>query len=163
MVVEVRHGSWDKPEVYQWLAERGIGFCNIDQPVIGLSIKPSDRTTAQVGYVRLHGRRYDTWFGQDPETPSSERYNYLYSEEELKPWLKRIKKVAKTGESTFVITNNHFAGKGIVNALQLIHLLSKQPVEAPPTLVEHYPELGPICTTTGITPNLFYNREPRNL
>ena len=155
IVVEVRHSSWDKPEVYEWLAERGIGFCNIDQPVIGRSIKPSDRATAQVGYVRLHGRRYDTWFSQDLEMPPSERYNYLYSEEELKPWLKRVQKVARTGEATFVITNNHFAGKGIVNALQLIHLLAKQPVDAPPTLIDHYPELQSICNTTGITPSLF--------
>jgi uncharacterized protein YecE (DUF72 family) len=155
IVLEVRHSSWDKPEVYEWLAERGIGFCNIDQPVIGRSIEPSERTTSTVGYVRLHGRRYDTWFSNKPEMPSSERYNYLYSEEELEPWLERIQKVAQSGESTFVVTNNHFEGKGIVNALQLIHMLTKKPVEAPQTLVEHYPELEPISIVPGATPNLF--------
>ncbi len=41
---------------------RGVGFCNIDQPVIGRSMKPTERTTSPIGYVRLHGRRYDTWF-----------------------------------------------------------------------------------------------------
>lgn len=155
IVVEVRHNSWDQPEIYEWFAERGIGFCNIDQPVIGRSIKPSDRLTGQVGYVRLHGRRYDTWFSRDPDTPSSERYNYLYSEQELEPWLKRVQNIAQTGESTFVITNNHFGGKGVVNALQLIHLLTKRPVDAPVTLVKRYPELEPICNTVGVTPNLF--------
>ena len=62
------------------LHERGVGFCNIDQPVIGRSIKPSERATARVAYVRLHGRRYDTWFSDDPAMPPSERYNYLYTE-----------------------------------------------------------------------------------
>jgi len=155
IVVEVRHSYWDKPEVYEWLAERGVGFCNIDQPVIGRSIKPSERTTSPVGYVRLHGRRYDTWFSNKAETPSSERYNYLYSSEELEPWLERVQKVAQTGESTFVVTNNHFEGKGIVNALQLIHMLTKKPVEAPETLVDRYPVLQPITVVPGATPNLF--------
>ncbi|MGA7030847.1 MAG: DUF72 domain-containing protein, partial [Candidatus Acidiferrales bacterium] len=82
LVVEVRHASWARKEFYELLQERGVGFCNIDQPVIGRSIKPSERVTSPIGYVRLHGRRYDTWFSDDPASPPSERYNYLYSEEE---------------------------------------------------------------------------------
>jgi uncharacterized protein YecE (DUF72 family) len=156
-VVEVRHGSWDKPEVYEWFADRGVGFCNIDQPVIGRSMQPSDRTTAPVGYVRLHGRRYDTWFSHGPDALSSERYNYLYSAEELNPWLKRIQNIAQTGESAFVITNNHYEGKAIVNALQLVHRLTKRPVDAPRTLVERYSALEAICNSSDSTPNLFRN------
>ena len=38
LVVEVRHSSWNKPEVFAWLAGLGVGFCNIDQPVIGRSL-----------------------------------------------------------------------------------------------------------------------------
>ncbi len=155
LVVEVRHATWNHPEFFAMLRERRVGFCNIDQPVIGRSLEPSGRATSPVGYVRLHGRRYDTWFSDAPEQPSAERYNYLYKKEELLPWVKRIQAVAAGGEKTFVITNNHFQGKAIVNALQLIHLLTKRPVAAPPTLVEHYPELEPISTTTGATPRLF--------
>jgi hypothetical protein len=54
-----------------------------------------------------------------------------------------------------VVTNNHFEGKGIVNALQLIHMLTKKQVEAPETLVERYPVLEPIAVVPGATPNLF--------
>ena len=89
----------------------GRWVCNIDQPLIGKSIKPSERSTAGVGYIRLHGRRYDTWFTDDPASPPEERYNYLYSESELQPWVGRIQKVAESSETTFVITNNHFQGK----------------------------------------------------
>ena len=88
--------SWSDDELYyELLRERGVGFCNIDQPVIGRSIDPRERVTAPVGYMRLHGRRYDTWFSDDPATPPAERYNYLYSEEELEPWAERIRKLAK--------------------------------------------------------------------
>ena len=86
LVAEVRHSSWSHKEFYEFLHKRNVGFCNIDQPVIGHSIKPSERTTSPVGYIRLHGRRYDTWFTDDPDSPPSERYNYLYSEQELLPW-----------------------------------------------------------------------------
>src|SRR5215467_294014 len=59
LVVEVRHRTWEAREVFSLLRERGVGFCNIDQPLIGRSLKASAETTAPVGYVRLHGRRYD--------------------------------------------------------------------------------------------------------
>jgi uncharacterized protein YecE (DUF72 family) len=143
LVLEVRHSSWNKPEVFEWLAGLGVGFCNIDQPVIGQSIAPSARATAPVGYVRLHGRNYEHWFtsSEHPE----ERYNYLYSQAELEPWAARIQSIAQHTEVTFVITNNHFQGKAIANALQLIRLIRNQPVRVPETLLESYPELEKIA------------------
>jgi uncharacterized protein YecE (DUF72 family) len=155
LVVEVRHATWNDKAFYAMLHERGVGFCNIDQPVIGRSMKPTERATAGVAYVRLHGRRYDTWFTDDPAIPSSERYNYLYTEEELEPWVARIQHVAETGDSTFVITNNHFEGKGIVNALQLVHLLTRAKVKVPEPLRHRYPELERIADQPPAEPLLF--------
>ena len=155
LVVEVRHASWNDKAFYAMLHERGVGFCNIDQPVIGRSMKPSERTTARVAYVRLHGRRYDTWFSDDPETPPSERYNYLYSEGELDPWAARIQRVAEAGDSTFVITNNHFEGKAVVNALQLVRLLTGAKVKVPEPLRQHYPQLEHIASEPPAEPLLF--------
>ncbi|HVB55663.1 MAG TPA: DUF72 domain-containing protein [Candidatus Acidoferrales bacterium] len=155
LVVEVRHGSWNERDFYEMLHELGVGFCNIDQPVIGRSLKPSKVATATVGYVRLHGRRYDTWFSDDPETPSFERYNYLYSESELEPWAERIRKLNDHTGTTFVITNNHYEGKGIVNALQLIHLLIGAKVKVPETLRHHYPDLEKIASEPSKEPTLF--------
>lgn len=156
LVVEVRHSSWDKPEIYSWLAERNVGFCNIDQPIIGRSLQPGERTTGPVGYVRLHGRNYNEWFRERPESEGADqRYNYLYQREELEPWLERIRNVANAGESTFVVTNNHFEGKAIVNALQLIHALTKRLVAAPPSLIQRYPQLDRIASKQNIVPDLF--------
>lgn len=155
LAVEVRHSSWAQPDFLEFLASQGVGICNIDQPVIGRSIKPSERVTAPIGYVRLHGRRYDTWFSDDPETPSHERYNYLYSEDELRPWADRIRHVARNTKTTFVVTNNHFEAKGIVNALQLIQLLTGNTVRVPEELRHHYPQLEAIADGPAQEPTLF--------
>jgi uncharacterized protein YecE (DUF72 family) len=115
LVIEVRHNSWNKPEILGMLSELGIGFCNIDQPVIGRSIKPTENVTSPVGYVRLHGRNYKEWFTSSGDP--GERYNYLYRLEELDPWVERIRHIAKESKVTFVITNNHARGKAVTNAL----------------------------------------------
>jgi uncharacterized protein YecE (DUF72 family) len=141
LVVELRHASWNLPEVYEWLQEREVGFCNIDQPIFARSIKPSALATSNVGYVRLHGRNYKSWFtrlGDQPEE-RAERYNYLYSPEELRPWIDKIEMVAEHTRGTYVITNNHFRGKGVVNALELKSELEGKKVPAPPTLLKEYP------------------------
>ena len=153
----MRHATWNDPAFYEMLQERGVGFCNVDQPVIGRSLKPSERATAAVGYVRLHGRRYDTWFSDNPETPAEERYNYLYSPEELDPWARRIRKVSETAKTTFVITNNHFQGKAVVNALELISMLTGAKVKVPEPLRHHYPELEKIASEPAAEPTLFPN------
>lgn len=155
LVVEVRHSSWAQPDFYKFLHERHAGICNIDQPLIGHSIQPGARATSARGYVRLHGRRADTWFSDDPELPSHERYNYLYSEQELEPWAERIRRVAAHTETTFVVANNHFEGKSIVNALQLIHMLTHAPVKVPETLRHRYPELESIASEPSAEPTLF--------
>jgi len=139
LVLEVRHSSWNHPDTFKMLADLGVGFCNIDQPVIGRSLAPSARATALVGYVRLHGRNYEHWFSS--EDHPEERYNYLYSMEELEPWAARIRNVAAQTDATFVITNNHFRGKAVSNALQLIHLVTGRRVSVPESLLPHYPEL----------------------
>ncbi len=157
LAIEVRHATWNQKGFYEFLHERNVAFCNIDQPVIGKSIKPSERATGLVGYVRLHGRRYDTWFSDDPATPPEERYNYLYSEEELEPWAERIRHIAGHAKKTFVVTNNHFRGKAIVNALQLIAVLKQGKVKVPEPLRPHYPQLEKIASEQVAEPTLFPN------
>ena len=155
LVVEVRHASWNSQETFDLLRERGAGFCNIDQPVIGRSLEPSAESTSPIGYVRLHGRRYDTWFTDDATVPAHERYNYLYSTEELAPWAERIEKVAEHSRKTFVITNNHYQGKGVLNALQLISILKGTRVKVPEPLRQHYPQLDAIADRPPAEPTLF--------
>jgi uncharacterized protein YecE (DUF72 family) len=141
-VVEVRHSSWNNEGILRYFGEKGVAFCNIDQPLIGRSLQPTAYATSRLGYVRLHGRNYDQWF----DSPTgADRYNYLYNAQELAGWEKKIRSVAGKTDRVFVIANNHFEGKATVNALQLKHSLSGRRVAAPETLVQHYPELEKIA------------------
>jgi uncharacterized protein YecE (DUF72 family) len=155
LAVEVRHASWNTPEVFALLREHRAAFCNIDQPIIGRSLEPSAESTSSIGYIRLHGRRYDTWFSDDATIPSHERYNYLYSTEELAPWTTRIRTVAEQTQNVFVVTNNHYLGKAVVNALQLISLLKGSKVPVPEQLRQQYPELEAIANKPPAAPTLF--------
>jgi uncharacterized protein YecE (DUF72 family) len=152
LVVELRHSSWNEPPVYESFERRGVGFCNIDQPLFARSIKPSARATSPVGYVRLHGRNYQTWFSESAS--SADRYNYLYSVEELQPWVDKIEKVAASAEETYVVTNNHFRGKGVVNALEIKAQLQGEKVPGPASLVTEYPRLKET-----VVPNVFGTEE----
>jgi uncharacterized protein YecE (DUF72 family) len=138
LVLEVRHVTWNDPEIFRQLAERGVGFANIDQPFLGKAIRPSSHVTSHVGYIRLHGRNYKDWFESESR---NDRYNYLYTHQELEGWVKRIKTVSQSAERTFVVTNNHPDGKAAVSALEIEHLLTGEKVKGPKTLVERYPRL----------------------
>jgi uncharacterized protein YecE (DUF72 family) len=155
LVVEVRHASWNSPETLALLHKHSAGFCNIDQPIIGRSLTPAAQATSPIGYIRLHGRRYDTWFTDDTAVPAHERYNFLYTSEELAPWLTRIRKVTEHARDTFVVTNNHFQGKSVVNALQLISILKGTKVKVPEPLRQHYPQLDSIADAPPAEPTLF--------
>ena len=143
MAVEVRHSSWNDEATLAAFAARQVAFCNIDQPKIGASLRPTEHVTAPLAYVRLHGRHYDQWFSH---TRVEDRYNYLYTPEELERWHGRIVRIAEKSEKTFVVANNHFAGQAPVNALELRHLATGGPVAAPELLVKAYPRLEPIVS-----------------
>lgn len=133
LAVEIRHGSFASDEFFAFLDGLDLGFANIDQPIIGDSFRPTSIVTGPVGYVRLHGRNYDKWFDH---AESWERYDYLYSREELSPWIDRIR-VAAQKKDVYVVTNNHFRGQAIVNAVELKKGLG-QDAGIPPALLDHY-------------------------
>ncbi len=139
LALEIRHDSWNRPEVYEALAERRIAFCNIDQPLFRDSLAPSAQVTARVGYVRLHGRNYDNWFRED--AGRNDRYNYLYSRDELKSWIEKVEKIRTHADEVYVMTNNHYRGQAVVNAFELQADLGKPDVKPPPQLVATYPRL----------------------
>ncbi len=132
LVVEVRHSGWSNEGTLRYFAQKGVAFCNIDQPLLGKAIVPSGHVTSHLGYVRLHGRNYEQWFDSDSR---NDRYNYLYTPPELEKWKARIDTIAAKAQKTFVITNNHFEGKAAVNALQTKSMLRDGPVNVPSHLV----------------------------
>ena len=140
LVIEVRHISWNEPDFYAELAAGRIGIVNLDQPMFRNSLPPSARATSSVGYIRVHGRNYKDWFRKT--AGRDERYDYLYSAAELKPWAERTEALALEPSVTdvYVVNNNHFAGQAVTNALMLEAQVTRQPVKAPETLLKAYPE-----------------------
>jgi uncharacterized protein YecE (DUF72 family) len=146
-VVEVRHSSWNDAVTLAAFTQKNVGFCNIDQPLLGQSLAPTEHVTATIGYIRLHGRNYHHGFadqGSDSDN-HKDRYNYLYNERELASWKERIESIAERAQTTFVITNNCVESKAGVNALELKAMISGKRVPAPPTLIQKYPDLRKIA------------------
>ena len=140
LIVEFRHNSWlSNNVVLPLLQEQAVGFCNIDQPIIGDSIKPSDFITSDIGYIRLHGRNYKDWFRKDAGRDA--RYNYLYTDKELETWIEKIKIMKIKAKAIYVIANNHFRGQAPANALQMKSLLFNEKVEIPEQLLKTFPFL----------------------
>lgn len=138
LALEVRHATFQNDDFIRFLDEHDVAWVNVDQPLFHESVKPAETVTGPVAYVRLHGRNYEKWFAH---TESWERYNYLYSKEELEPWAGKIRSMAREKEA-YVITNNHFRGQAIVNAAELKEALG-QPAKMPPQLKETYGDRGP--------------------
>jgi uncharacterized protein YecE (DUF72 family) len=138
LVVEVRHKSWLVPDFLRTLEEEGVGFVNIDQPLYHDSIGPTAHVTSRIGYVRVHGRNYKDWFRE--KAPVEQRYNYLYRPDELAPWAERARKIASdpATREVYVITNNHYKGKAVANALMLKSMVSGQRVPTPSAVYETY-------------------------
>jgi uncharacterized protein YecE (DUF72 family) len=144
IAVELRHDSWT-PEFccqQQWI------YCNVDQPRLPHCMKLTEIATGATGYFRFHGRNARNWFRE--ETVYGDRYDYLYSEGELKELLARIQRVAAKTQRTFAVFNNHKDAKAFANALQLKALASPEaPVRAPATLLVRFPALRAVLAPGG--------------
>jgi uncharacterized protein YecE (DUF72 family) len=165
--VEFRHDSWDAPEVLAELRERTIGWIDVDQPHLpkdSLRLRPY--ATTATGYVRMHGRNYQTWmrgFGRGSkktaenlerrkkktpeqrrveEAQKDARFDYLYPRSELEEiaWTAREIAGQPGVREVYLVNNNHSFGKAPTNALMLESLLTGADVPAPPDLVVRYPE-----------------------
>jgi uncharacterized protein YecE (DUF72 family) len=159
LAIEVRHASWDTADFYEMLAGHRAAFCNIDQPVFDDSIRPSAvSTSADFAYVRLHGRNYKNWFRQD--AGRDDRYDYLYAADELQEWIARIKDLGKKSGKVYVITNNHYRGQAMANALQIRNMITGDKVDIPDLLLEKYPVLGEIVRAIRAGQMDLFRKEP---
>ena len=132
IVVEFRNEKWITDESIELLRELELGFCCVDEPQLKGLVKPHIHLTTRTGYVRFHGRNYETWW--DPKRQSWERYDYLYSEKELMAWVPGLLRLDDEAERTYAIFNNHYAGKAPRNARMLAGLLPAERIA--PLLLE---------------------------
>lgn len=141
LVVEVRHASWQNAEFFALLEEWNVGFVNVDQPLFHDSIHPSAMAPGPIGYVRVQGRNYGDGWGQSEG--DLERYDYLYSAAELKPWADLAVRIASadSDRDVFVVTDNHYRGKAVANALMLDSMIHRRRVDAPEPAVQTYGDI----------------------
>lgn len=159
LALEVRHSSWERPDFHEFLKEHQVVYCNIDQPIFHHSIKPSAIVTnPSFSYVRLHGRNYKDWFREN--AGRDDRYNYLYTTDELEDWVGRIKKLAEGSNRVFIITNNHYRGQALANALQIKNMLTGEKLNIPATMIEKYPMLKEIAEKLKRGQTDLFNEQP---
>ena len=140
---ELRHGSWDNNTVLEQFKKKQITFVNIDQPIIGNSLKRTKHITSPVGYLRLHGRNENAWFNE--QSGRDARYNYLYSKQELDEWYEYITSSSKNFEQYFVVFNNHFRGQALINAFQMHNKLLNEKPLCPKTLWDFSREIKDVA------------------
>jgi uncharacterized protein YecE (DUF72 family) len=120
-VVEFRHTSWMKRRVFDLLQSHVAAICCVDEPRLpGLMPPETLCTSALLGYIRFHGRNSAKWWKHDE---SWERYDYTYSEEELREWLHGIRWLESKTDQTYIFFNNHRSGQAVANARQMSMLL----------------------------------------
>jgi uncharacterized protein YecE (DUF72 family) len=145
LAVEFRHRTWGRKDLLAMLRERGIAFCNIDQPALTQCMSSQNAITSDLVYFRFHGRNAASWFREG--TGRDERYNYLYSRDELKPWVQAVRESASPSREVVVILNNHYKGQAVTNAFQIQYDLTGEKQEVPETLLMEYPELEAVSDT----------------
>ncbi|MEO8482818.1 MAG: DUF72 domain-containing protein [Acidobacteriota bacterium] len=163
LAVELRHRSWsdDAEGTRALLKTHDAAWVWIDEPKFESSVRQSgvdihggDVTSVTAGdgpgltYLRLHGRNAARWWEHNA---SEDRYDYLYSPDELAPVGKAAARAANAGRRVLTYFNNHFSAKAVANAAVLKHQLGDLvPGDYPREMVDRYPELDGIVRTTGL-------------
>ena len=119
LFVEFRNAEWDSESVWREMERRQLGLVIPDLPSLNGLPRTPPRMTAPWGYVRFHGRNAANWWNGT----NVSRYDYLYSEEELKEWVGPVQTLAKEAEAVIVTFNNHFGGQAVQNAEQFSSML----------------------------------------
>ncbi|MFW6134863.1 MAG: DUF72 domain-containing protein, partial [Elusimicrobiota bacterium] len=125
LIVEFRNAYWIKEEVFDFFKKNQIGFCSVDQPPLKGLIPPIAETTSNLGYIRFHGRNKEEWWQHEQ---AYQRYDYLYSEQELKEWVPKIARISAQTTDQYIFMNNHYKGKATKNALMLMKLLRQESI-----------------------------------
>ncbi len=145
LAVELRHRTWSDSlqQTLTLLNESGAAWVQIDEPKFRFSIRQNLLPNVTgFYYMRLHGRNAAKWWKHDE---SEDRYDYLYSREELRPFAEAAKAVRTIVRKAYLYLNNHFAAKAVVDAVEMKDLVG-EPVtgEYRAELLEAYPILKKI-------------------
>lgn len=118
LFVEYRHDSWSRRDILLRMASEKLGYVSVDEPELPGLMDRELHATIDTAYVRMHGRNAAGWW-----VSGEERYNYLYSDEELDDLRKRIERIRNKVKQVYVYFNNCYDGKAAANALSFMQRL----------------------------------------
>jgi len=124
--VEFRHPSWvegaNLSRTMRFLAERGLTYVAVDAPRVGTAMPPMTAATGSQGYVRFHGRNRGTWNARTAS--AADRFDYLYTPQELAEWREPIEQLAEQTDRTWVMFNNCKYDYAPRNAREMAEILA---------------------------------------
>ena len=143
VAVELRHKTWSDRigDTLTLLNTFGAAWVQIDEPKFRFSIRQNYLPNVRAFYyMRLHGRNAAQWWHHEK---SDDRYNYLYSADELKAFTETADAAKTLVKKLYLYTNNHFSAKSVANAVMIKRQLG-EPLEGeyPPAFLARYPELA---------------------
>jgi uncharacterized protein YecE (DUF72 family) len=134
MLVEFRHRSWldeeNRAETLSFLERLGASYVTVDAPKSDDAknlIPTVPAVTSGTAYVRFHGRNLGTWNKRGGS--AAERFDYLYSEQELAEWVPTLKELAAQSERAYAFFNNNATAQDPHNPLARISQAATNAVE----------------------------------
>ena len=121
VVVEFRGIDWVVEATFDLLEDLDLGFCCVDEPDLPGLMPRITKVTGPIAYVRFHGRNSEKWWKHEK---AWQRYDYTYSEEELRDWVPKILDLDSKANLTLVYANNHYRGQSVDTLKKLQRMLS---------------------------------------
>ena len=134
-LVEFRHRSWleedERADTFSFLERSGLAYVSVDAPRTRASnvVPPIAAATHPVAYVRFHGRNWKTWNIRNARS-SAERFDWMYSAEELAEWVEPLGRLAEQSEEVYALMNNNRADYAPRSATILRGLLDEHGIAA---------------------------------
>jgi uncharacterized protein YecE (DUF72 family) len=137
ILVEFRHRSWldeeHRADTLSFLEARGLSHVVVDTPRLdSATVVPTvPALTTPFTYVRMHGRNAETWNRRGGG--AAERFDYLYSEEELAEWVEPLRELSGQAEHAYIVFNTNssspdgqggWVSQGAANAQMLRKILT---------------------------------------
>ena len=127
MAVEFRNDHWlserNREHTLKLLTDNAIPYVCVDEPQgFRSSVPPLVSVTAPVALLRMHGRNYETW--EKKGIAAAERFDYLYSEEELQEWAPHVQRLAEDSREVHLLMNNCHHDYAVRNARQMADRLA---------------------------------------
>jgi uncharacterized protein YecE (DUF72 family) len=120
LVMEFRDRAWAQEATFRLLAGLPAGYCCVDEPALPGLMPPLARAVGPLAYVRLHGRNASQWWEHEA---AWQRYDYTYTDDELREWLPRLMDLDADVPLTLVFANNHYRGQSLDALRRLKRLL----------------------------------------